>query len=100
MENGYSIRWTSHSLTELEETIEYLQDNWTESELKNFASKLDHTIELISRNPKLFPLSNSFNGVRRAVVTKHNTIYYRVVSNSVEILSCFTNRKNPNKRKI
>ena len=38
--------------------------------------------------------------VRRAVVLKFNTLYYRVNENNVEILSFFSNRQNPKKRKL
>ena len=57
MKNGYKILWTDHAITELKETIEYLENNWTEKELRTFSTKLDHTIELISKSPEMFPES-------------------------------------------
>jgi len=29
MKNGYRIRWTDHALQELEQTITFLEQNWT-----------------------------------------------------------------------
>lgn len=55
MENGYKILWTSNALNELEDIIAYLEKNWTEREIKNFVSKLESILQLISSNPKLFP---------------------------------------------
>jgi plasmid stabilization system protein ParE len=100
MESGYKVRWTSFALNELAETINYLEENWTQRELKTFASRLDHTIELISKNPLLFQVSDEFTETRRAVVTEHNSLYYRIKTDTVEVLSCFSNRKNPSKRKF
>lgn len=40
MENGYKILWTDNALKELEKTIEYLEENWTEKELRNLAVNL------------------------------------------------------------
>ena len=77
MKSGYKIRWTDHALSELEDTIEYLEKNWTDRELKNFSQELDHTIELISKNPELFQTSRQKETVRRAVVAKFNNLYYR-----------------------
>jgi len=100
MENGYSIKWTDNAMSELQSTFEFLEKNWTDKELKKLAKDLDKTIELIAKNPKLFPSSDKKN-VRRAVVKKLNTLYYREMNdNSIEILSFFSNRQNPNKRKI
>lgn len=100
MANGHNVLWTDHALDELEEALEYLQKNWTERELKKFSRELDHTIELISKNPNLFQASNTKKGVRRAVILKYNKLYYRVNKNSVELLSLFATRKDPFKRKL
>ena len=100
MKSGYKILWTDHALSELKNTIEYLEENWTERELKNFSQELDHTIELISKNPELFQISKKKKNVRRAVVARFNNLYYRLNEDSIEILSFFSNRQDPDKIKI
>ncbi|HEX9825950.1 MAG TPA: type II toxin-antitoxin system RelE/ParE family toxin [Flavobacteriaceae bacterium] len=100
MKSGYKILWTDHAISELEETIEYLKNNWTEKELRKFSAKLDHTIELISKSPEIFSDSYEKKGIRKAVVEKNNNLYYRIIENSIEIVSLFSNRKNPDKKKI
>lgn len=62
--------------------------------------QLDHIIELISKNPELFPESTHKKGIRKAVVAKFNSLYYRINDNSVEILSFFSNRQDPDKIKV
>lgn len=88
------------SLSELKDTIEYLEGNWTDRELQNFSRELDHTIELISKNPTLFQVSKMKNNVRRAVVAKFNNLYYQENNDTIEILSFFSNRQDPDKIKI
>lgn len=100
MKSGYNILWTNHAISELKETIDYLEKNWTKKELRNFSAKLDHIIELISKSPEMFPNSYEKKGIRKAVVEKHNNLYYRIIENSIEIVSLFSNRKNPDKKKI
>jgi plasmid stabilization system protein ParE len=100
MKSGYKILWTDHALSELENTIEYLEENWNERELKDFSQELDHTIELISKNPELFQVSKKKKNVRRAVVAKFNNLYYRLNKDSIEIVSFFSNRQDPDKIKI
>ncbi len=99
MQNGYNIFWTDSALKELADTIEYLKENWTDKELKKLALKLDDTLSLLCRNPELFQISHK-TGIRRAVVLQYNTMYYRINNNQVEILSFFSNRQNPEKRKL
>ena len=100
MKSGFKIFWTDHALSELEQTIEYLENKWTEKELRIFSAKLDHTIELISKSPEIFPTSLGKKGIRRAVVEKHNTLYYLINNENIEIISLFSNHKNPNKIKL
>ena len=100
MTNGYKILWTDFALSELENTIEYLEENWTERELRNLALEIEETLNLLSHNPNLFQASEVKKDIRRAVILSHNTLYYRVKNNQIEIISFFSNRQNPKKRKL
>ena len=99
MKNGYNVLWTDHALQELAETYSYLEEHFTKKELQKLSIEIEYTLSLISKNPSLFPLSESI-GIHRVVIKKFNTMYYRVKGNSIEILSFFSNRQNPNKKKI
>ena len=100
MKNGHKILWTDNALKELQDTIEYLQEHWSDKELRNLANNLEKTLNLISNNPNLFQSSEYKKDIRRAVVMKFNTLYYKVNEDTVEIISFFSNRQNPIKRKL
>jgi plasmid stabilization system protein ParE len=100
MKNGYKILWTDFALKELERTIEYLEENWTEKELRNLAIKIEETLSFISENPNLFQVSDIKKDIRRVVILNHNTLYYRFQDNQVEIISFFSNRQSPKRRKL
>jgi plasmid stabilization system protein ParE len=102
MLNGYKIIWTDHALFELESTYQYLENNFTEDVLVNLSNQIEEIIELISKNPVSFPFCIEFKEIRKVVILKYNTLYYRIVFESftVEILSFFSNRQNPEKRII
>lgn len=100
MKNGYKIYWTDHAIHELTDTFTYLEENWTEKELKNLAIAIEKTISLIALNPFIFQSSQRYPHFRRAVILQFNTMYYRLTDNTVEILSFFSNRQHPRKRKL
>ncbi len=100
MKNGYKILWTDLAIKELEKTIEYLEENWTEKELRNLFEKLEETLGLISQNPNLFQVSDIKKDIRRVVVLNHNSLYYRIQNNQIEIISFFSNSQSPIKRKL
>lgn len=99
MKSGYKVAWTDHALEELGQTFQYLELNFSEKETGRLAKKIESVLRNISKNPKLYPESSQQMGVRRAVVAKFNTLYYRVniEKNQIEILSFFSNREDPEK---
>lgn len=99
MKSGYKIHWTPNALSELEQTIEYLENNFTEKEISKLARKIEEVVQLISQNPHLFQKSDEKN-IHRVPVLKFNTMFYRIKNEKIEIVSFFPNRKNPNKRNI
>ncbi|KPH13006.1 type II toxin-antitoxin system RelE/ParE family toxin [Chryseobacterium sp. ERMR1:04] len=99
MKSGYNVLWTQNALDDLKQTIEYLENNFTDKEIQKLATKIESTIELISQNPTIYPKSE-YKNIYRATILKFNTMYYRVIKNNIEILSFFSNRQNPKRLKI
>ena len=94
MASGFKIQWTDFALNELADTYEYLELNFSQKELNKLSVEIERVLRLITKNPKLFPKSES-NNIRRVVIKKFNTMYYREVGSSIEILSFFSNRQEP-----
>lgn len=86
-------------MSELSNTVKHLEENWTEKELIQFANALDNTVEIITRHPEIYPVSNEKKKIRKAVVDRNNAVYYRVVNRSIQILSVFGTRQDPVKKK-
>lgn len=99
MENGYKIFWTPNAIRELEETIQYLQYNFSDKEIKKLAAKIENFVEIISQNPFIFPKAEN-KAVHKALLLKFNTIYYRINGKNIEILSFFSNRQSPDKKRL
>ena len=99
MKSGYKILWTDHAFFELEKTIQYLEDNFSSKEIENLSQKIESIVSLISQNPQLFPKSYK-KDIYRVSILKLNTMYYRVNGETVQIISSFSNRQSPKKRKI
>ena len=97
MKNGYKILWTDFALQELENTITFLEENWTQREIQKLAITIEEILILISQNPNLFQVSELKKDIRRVVILSHNTLYYRVKNNQIEIISFFSNRQKPKK---
>jgi len=95
MANQLDIFWTKRATEDLDKIVFYLRSNWSEKELANFISKLNKAVNLISFRPKLFTLTNHRKNLRRCVLTKQTTIYYKEVDLKIYIVSLHDNRRNP-----
>lgn len=89
-----SIKWSSNALIELNSTYSYLKQNFTPKEINKLSIKIESTLQLISRNPLIFPSSQKYPEIRRAVIMKYNTLYYKVNLETIQIISFYPNRKS------
>lgn len=95
MKSTYKLIWSDEALNNLKGIIDYLENRWTKKEIKKFALLLDKQLKLIEDNPFLFAESDKSNGLRKSVLSKQTTIYYRIIGYEVRIITLFDNRQNP-----
>ncbi len=80
---------------------DYLIEHWDLQTRDKFFIKLTEKIKQISTQPNSCPKSNKFPNLYKCVVTKHTTLFYRIIAerNEIEIITIFDNRQNPDKLK-
>lgn len=83
----------------LENLFEYLIKHWSLKVKSDFVKKLDKNIEIIREQPESFPESQKEVGLRKCVITKQTTLYYRFSTKQIRVVTIFGNRQNPNKLK-
>lgn len=93
------VRISKTAESKLEKLFEYLIENWSQKVKSNFVKKLDKTIKIIKIHPDSFPESHKHKGLRKCVVTKQTTLFYRFNSKEIIIVTVFDSRQNPKKLK-
>ena len=78
--------------------ITYIEAKWNQKVVEKFLLKFEKSVSAIVSNPEGFTNSDFIN-VRKCVITKQTTIYYRFNSEKITIISIFDTRQNPNKIK-
>jgi|SRR5690554_5096381 len=91
---SYKLRWSDESVRNLEDILEYLQENWSEKVVLNFKENLSKQLDLICRFPFIFPRSEYQKRLRKAVLSKQITIYYEVTNNEIFIAYIFANKQD------
>ena len=89
------ITWSPLAESDFSNILNYLDQNWDIKVAANFIDLTDSIIYQISRNPKLFPFIHKIKGIRKCVLTKHNTLFYRDKRSTIEILRIYDTRQDP-----
>lgn len=98
--SGLDIRYSKRAKNEYFKLLDYLIDNFGARIAEKVDKDILNTLKQISLNPIQFPDSKEKKGIRRCVLSKQTTIYYRVKRNYVEIVTLWANKKNPRKKSI
>lgn len=91
------VIWSEMAENDLESILSYLIEVWGIQVNQQFLFETFSTIDKISHNPKLFPIIKTKEKIRKCVLTKHNSLFYKENKNHVIILRIFDNRQDPHK---
>lgn len=91
------IIWSPSSESDFEDILDYLSEHWESKVVFKFIEIVNELVEQIALNPKQFPVIQKKYKIRKCVITKHNTLYYRERRNYVDILRIYDNRQDPKK---
>ena len=91
------IIWSPLSEKDFENILDYLKSNWDEKVVEKFINITDQLIYQISINPKQYPIINKSKRIRKCVITKYNTLFYRDRKDFIDILRIFDSRQDPKK---
>ena len=90
------IIWSPLSESDFAKILEYLNKNWDEKVTNQFVDLTENILKQISINPKQFPVIHKKEKIRKCVLTKHNTLFYRDNKTQVDILRIYDTRQDPN----
>src|SRR6056297_549132 len=91
------IIWSPLAEQDLGNILEYLAEKWNQKVIIRFLHKIDITINQIAKVPNQYPIIKRKLQVRKCVVTKQNTLFYREIEKRIEILRLFDTRQDPEK---
>jgi len=94
------VTWSPSAELDFSNILTYLDENWDSSIADNFIELTFSFIKQIAIYPKLFPLISKSKNIRKCVINKQNTLFYREDKSNIIILRIFDTRQNPTKLKF
>jgi plasmid stabilization system protein ParE len=81
---------------QVHEILDYLEANWTSSVSDNFLDKLERAMDIISEMPYSSPVSEKNPNLRKCVISRRVSAWYRVdeTKKEVEIIAVLDSRRD------
>jgi len=92
------IIWHHKAKLQFDAIIQYLSNEWGETVAKNFVVRTYEILDTLNDFPELGSLENPEKQIRAFVISKHNTLFYRIDGKRIILLTFFNNRRHPKKR--
>ena len=93
------IRLSTRALRKLDNLLVYLEKEWTLKVKHSFIVKLDKSFQQIQKHPDSFPESDKVKGLRKCVITRQTTVFYKYTDTHIDIVTIFDTRQNPKRLK-
>ncbi len=89
-----AIIWSPTAKQEFSNLLEYVESAFGLDAAVKVLDQTDLVLNGIAAFPEMFPKS-TFKNVRKASISKHTSLIYRVTSSEVHLLYFWDNRMNP-----
>lgn len=88
------VFWSEDARWDYDQNIAFLIREWSVEAAEGFKHRVNQVLNFIKQTPQLYPISE-FRGLRRAVITRQITLYYRVENESIVLVRFWNTYQNP-----
>jgi plasmid stabilization system protein ParE len=99
---AYKITWSPEALESFDAIVEYINNRFTEKEVKQFVGLVNRRLLLLQKIPQTFRTTARTSMRRKTVIHKRTILFYKIREKIkvVELLSFFDTRQNPQKHRF
>jgi plasmid stabilization system protein ParE len=93
-----TIVWNNKASNQFLKIIIYLGSEWGSKVARSFIDKTLSALETLSQYSELGQVDNEVRRIRAFVMSRHNTLIYRIDNSRIYLLNIFDNRQHPKKK--
>ena len=90
------VKWSPATKDEFADLLNYVETEFGLDAALKLLDKTESAIDNISENPALYPSSGKVPAIRKAVITKQTSLFYRITAVEIQLLHFWDNRRAPN----
>lgn len=91
------IVWTKRALAGYDKIISYLEEHWTDKEVKAFILESFGFLEILSNHPEILQKTATKHNIHRGPMNKYTLLTYRIKPHKgqIELINIRSARKKP-----
>ncbi|MBI4647644.1 MAG: type II toxin-antitoxin system RelE/ParE family toxin [Bacteroidia bacterium] len=91
------VKWNSFAKADYYDNIDYLLKKWTEKEAQLFINEVDEIIYILEQGTVEYQ-NTDYPNIKRCLVCKQITLFYRIIDNqNIELLRFWNNYQDDKK---
>jgi len=90
------IIWTPLGLKSLEQTTNFIEEQWNEDVVDAFLDRLDERVEQLKLNPQIGPTYKQTN-YRKLIIHPLVTLFYELETDYISLVLVWANKQDPDK---
>jgi plasmid stabilization system protein ParE len=75
---AFKIVWTRQAIKGYDKIINYLEENWSGTEIENFLIETDQFFELLTHHSEILQKTNTHKNLYRGPINRFTMLVYRV----------------------
>lgn len=88
------VIWSIESSKKVESIQSYLRNNWSTNEGRNFLKRLKKFETIVTSFPKLYPASKRNPKLRKAILSKHQSVVYEIDGEIIKVHTILDHHQN------
>src|SRR5437868_14068504 len=96
----HKVSFSPEANSRLIEISNYLTKKWSANPAKTFSQILEHKISILKSFPYSGPAFSDKKEIRKCIITKQITLYYRILDDEIEVATLFDSRQDIDKLHI
>ncbi len=93
----FQLVWTKRAIDGYSNIVNYLEEEWTDREVRNFVKQSEDFFEILCHYPEIFQKTSNHKNVYRGPMNKLTIITYRIKprKNQIEIINIRGAKQKP-----
>ncbi len=97
----FAITWLPEAEATFKANLDYLERGWDNNTRNKFVHSTEEVLRKIRKNPKSFPLHRPASDVRKAIINKRISLFYRPKGDkTVELMTFWSSYRDPQNLKL